>query len=293
VKKNPVVRAAYLGTEADNPVVANGSATTQVVPARRSCPQGAVASKAGKVDAASAERCPAERFLMVEHVDAGYGPSQVLFDLTLNLGKGEVVALLGRNGMGKSTLLKLIGGAIKPIRGRIFFGAQEVTAMPLHSVVRLGIGVVPEGRHIFPSLTVEENLVATAIKRGHESTWNLRRIYELFPRLEERRGNMGNMLSGGEQQMLAIGRALMTNPKLLILDEATEGLAPLICAEIWKVIARLKASGQSIMIVDKDITALARLADRFHLLEKGRFIWSGKPAELDDNIEFVRRHMSI
>jgi branched-chain amino acid transport system ATP-binding protein len=215
--------------------------------------------------------------LTVEDLAAGYGHSQVLSGIALSIGAGEVVTLLGRNGMGKTTTVRAImgllpasGGAL--LGGRIAFDGADLAGQPPHRIAQRGIGLVPEGRQVFPTLTVEENLTATA--RG-AARWTLPAVYALFPRLRERRRNMGAQLSGGEQQMLAIGRALMTNPRLLILDEATEGLAPLIRAEIWAVLARLKAEGLAILLIDKNLHAVMRLADRHVVIEKGRVAWTG------------------
>jgi branched-chain amino acid transport system ATP-binding protein len=223
--------------------------------------------------------------LAVEELRAGYGSSQVLFGLSLTVGAGEVVALLGRNGMGKTTTVRAVMGLLPSVGGRILGGriavaGAEVTGWPAHRVARRGLGLVPEGRQVFPTLTVEENLTATAAARAGAPRWTLRAVYGLFPRLEERRRNLGAQLSGGEQQMLAIGRALMTNPALLVLDEATEGLAPLVRAEIWSVLARLRAEGQAILVIDKNLGALMRLADRHVVVEKGRVVWSGSSEAL-------------
>ena len=210
---------------------------------------------------------------------AGYGQSPILFDVSLGIGHGEVVALLGRNGMGKTTTVAAITGMLPVWDGALHFEGRSIAGMQSFRIGQLGFGLVPEGRQVFPNLTVEENLVATS-RRGPR--WTLDRVWSLFPRLKERRRNMGNRLSGGEQQMLAIGRALMTNPKLLILDEATEGLAPVIRAEIWSVLAALKAEGQSILLIDKNLSAVLRLADGIVVLEKGRSVWSGTSAALAD-----------
>ena len=218
--------------------------------------------------------------LKVEALEASYGDSQVLFGVDLSIAAGEVVTLLGRNGMGKTTTVNTIMGLVKPRGGRVSIGEQVVTGAAPHNIAQRGIGLVPEGRQIFPTLTVEENLVATAACRNGKSRWKLAEIYGLFPRLKERRSNMGNQLSGGEQQMLAIGRALMTNPRLIILDEATEGLAPLIRNEIWDCLKRLKNEGESILVIDKNVDALARFADRHVILEKGRVVWTGTSAAL-------------
>ncbi|MDB5412760.1 MAG: transporter ATP-binding protein [Rubritepida sp.] len=219
--------------------------------------------------------------LRIESLAAAYGQSQALADVTLSVEAGEVLTLLGRNGMGKTTTVRAVMGLLGSVGGRItggsiHFGDAELIGQPPHAIARRGIGLVPEGRQIFPTLTVEENLIATA----RPGRWNLDAVYALFPRLRERRANGGRDLSGGEQQMLAIGRALMTNPKLLILDEATEGLAPLVRAEIWIVLARLKSEGQAILLIDKNLSAVMRLADRHVIIERGRTVWTGDSAAL-------------
>ncbi len=216
--------------------------------------------------------------LQVEQLAAAYGPAQVLFDVSFAVGEGEVVTLLGRNGMGKTTTLSTIMGLVPACGGRMRFGNLTLNRLPPYRIAQAGIGLVPEGRQIFPTLTVEENLVATAAARFGLPRWTLHAIYRMFPALAERRRNRGDQLSGGEQQMLAIGRGLMTNPKLLILDEATEGLAPTIRAQIWQCLAALKAEGQTILVVDKHIDALVALADRHVVIEKGRVVWSGSSA---------------
>ncbi|MBV1797853.1 ABC transporter ATP-binding protein [Siccirubricoccus sp. G192] len=224
--------------------------------------------------------------LAIENLAAAYGQSQVLADVTLTVGAGEVVTLLGRNGMGKTSTVRAIMGLLpglggRILSGRIAFAGTDLLGLPPHRVAQQGLGLVPEGRQVFPTLTVEENLTATAANRGGgPARWTLPAIYHLFPRLAERRRNLGARLSGGEQQMLAIGRALMTNPKLLILDEATEGLAPLIRAEIWAVLARLRREGQAILLIDKNLAAVLRLADRHVVVEKGRVVWTGSSAAL-------------
>jgi branched-chain amino acid transport system ATP-binding protein len=218
--------------------------------------------------------------LSVRQLQAGYGAAQVLFDVSLEVGAGEVVTLLGRNGMGKTTTIRSIMGLLRPRGGEVRFDGAIVTGLAPYKIAKSGIGLVPEGRQIFPTLTVEENLIATAADRAGSQRWTLDAIYGLFPRLKERRNNLGTQLSGGEQQMLAIGRALMTNPKLMILDEATEGLAPLIRTEIWTCLKRLKAEHQSILVIDKNITALASFADRHVIIEKGRSVWTGTSVEL-------------
>ena len=200
--------------------------------------------------------------LSVDKLQAGYGPAQVLFDVSFTVGAGEVVTLLGRNGMGKTTTIRTIMGLLPARGGDATFEGARLNALPPYRIAQRGLGLVPEGRQVFPTLSVEENLVATAAARHGEARWTLARVYEFFPRLAERRANMGNQLSGGEQQMLAIGRALMTNPKLLILDEATEGLAPLVRTEIWKCLAELKTHGQAILVIDKNVDALTAIAER-------------------------------
>jgi len=219
--------------------------------------------------------------LTLEAVVAGYGESQVLNGISFGVGAAQVVTLLGRNGMGKTTTVRAIMGLIRPSAGHIRFDGQEITGDPPYRIAQRGIGLVPEGRQIFPTLSVEENLVATAANRaGGAPRWDLPAIYALFPRLAERRRQSGAKLSGGEQQMLAIGRALMTNPRLLVLDEATEGLAPLIRAEIWQVMAKLRAEGQAILLIDKNLAAVMRLADWHVVIEKGRVVWQGDSAAL-------------
>jgi branched-chain amino acid transport system ATP-binding protein len=218
--------------------------------------------------------------LEVEHLAAGYGPAEVLFDVSLAVGEGEVVTLLGRNGTGKTTTIRVLMGLLHASGGAARFADVSLMGLPPYRIAQLGLGLVPEGRQIFPTLTVEENLIATAAARFGPPRWGLREVYGLFPRLAERRTNMGNELSGGEQQMLAIGRALMTNPRLLILDEATEGLAPLVRAEIWACLAALKQEGQAILLVDKHLEALVKIADRHVVIEKGSVVWAGDSAAL-------------
>ncbi|MDP6174301.1 MAG: ABC transporter ATP-binding protein [Rhodospirillales bacterium] len=232
--------------------------------------------------------------LRVENIDSSYGASQVLFGLSLSMEAGEVITLLGRNGMGKSTTIRSIMGLVRPHGGKIYFNDLVVHGLAPFKVAQAGIGLVPEGRQIFPNLSVFENLVATAANRDEKTdAWDLARIFDLFPALAERRGHMGNQLSGGEQQMLAIGRALMTNPQLLILDEATEGLAPLIRAEIWRVLEHLKSAGQSILLIDKNVDALSRIADRHYMIEKGRVVWTGSSEELTRDEEARQRYLGI
>ena len=217
--------------------------------------------------------------LKVEKLCAGYGASNVLFDVNLTIREGEVATLLGRNGMGKSTLVKCLCGWLTPTSGRISFAGAEVAKAAPHVIGKLGLGLVPEGRQVFPSLTVRENLIATANTANGEA-WNLDRVVSLFPRLGERLSQLGGTLSGGEQQMLAIGRALMTNPRLLILDEATEGLAPLVRADIWRALGKLKTEKLAMLVIDKDLKALLPLADHHTGLEKGRVVIAGNSAQL-------------
>ena len=227
-------------------------------------------------------------------LEAGYGLSQVLFGLDFDIQPGEVVALLGRNGMGKSTTIKAIVGGLRPQRGEIHFDGKPIHGARADQIARLGVAIVPEGRQCFPNLSVREHLVAFADTRnGAAEPWTLARLYALFPRLAERAGHMGNQLSGGEQQMLAIARALSTNPRLLILDEATEGLAPVIRDEIWRCLALLKAQGQTTLVVDKYIEKLLALADRNLILERGRIAWQGTSAELDARRELWTRYLGV
>lgn len=219
--------------------------------------------------------------LEIAGLESFYGASQALFGVELVVAEGEVVALMGRNGMGKTTTIRSVLGLVRPRGGSIRVAGREVAGQSPHRIARLGVGLVPEGRRCFPNLTVQENLVAAA----RPGVWTLARVNELFPRLAERRDQYANTLSGGEQQMLAIGRALMTNPKLLILDEATEGLAPVIRHDIWAAIRRLKAEGQSILVVDKTLSELLPVADRCFVLEKGRTVFSGAPAALTAELQ--------
>ena len=230
----------------------------------------------------------------INGLETAYGKSQVLFGMELNVGKGEVVTLLGRNGMGKTTTLHSVMGLVPSRSGNICFQGQELRELPSYQIAKTGLSLVPEGRQIFPNLTVLENLVATASNRSQsENPWNLDRVFDLFPRLPNRIHHMGNQLSGGEQQMLAIGRALMTNPKLLILDEATEGLAPLIRNEIWNCVSNLKSAGQSILLVDKNIDALTRIADRHYIIEKGKVVWKGTSSELQGDQDLQHRFLGV
>ena len=232
--------------------------------------------------------------LSVKGIESFYGISQALFGMELDVGPGEVVTLLGRNGMGKTTTLNSIMGIVRARSGSITFNDRDIAGLPSFRIAQLGLGLVPEGRQVFPNLTVHENLVATAANRhDHANAWTLKRVFEMFPELESRQSSMGNLLSGGEQQMLAIGRALMTNPQLLILDEATEGLAPLIRHEIWQCLDRLKREGLSILVVDKNIADLARLADRHYIIEKGKVVWSGSSDELTADAGIQERYLGV
>ena len=232
--------------------------------------------------------------LQVRGLETAYGLSQVLFGVSLDVAEGEVVTLLGRNGMGKTTTVLSLMGVVRPRAGEVRFAGSALAGLPSYRVAKAGLGLVPEGRQVFPNLTVRENLVATATnRRGARAVWNEARVYALFPGLRERHRHLGNQLSGGEQQMLAIGRALMTNPKLLILDEATEGLAPLVRADIYRSIAQLKSEGLSILVIDKDLRALTKVADRHYVLEKGRVVWSGSSAELDRSEDVQHRYLGI
>src|ERR1700716_3102490 len=232
--------------------------------------------------------------LEVENIETCYGLSQVLFKMSLSIRLGEMVALMGRNGMGKTTTIRSIMGLTPARAGAIRFAGHDVRKLPSFRIAQLGIGMVPEGRQIFPNLTVRENLVAASGNRlENPDPWTIEKIHALFPRLAERGSNMGNTLSGGEQQMLAIGRALMTNPRLLILDEATEGLAPLIRDEIWRCLSRLKTAGLSILVIDKNVAALTSIADRHYLIERGRVVGSGTSAELAAAPEVQHRYLGI
>jgi len=232
------------------------------------------------------------RLLAISRLEAGYGDQQVLFGLNLVVNAGEVVSLLGRNGMGKTTSVRALMGLLPINAGAIEFEGRSIAGAPPFRIAQAGIGLVPEGRQIFPSLTVEENLLATAARRSGQD-WTLERVYAFLPRLAERRRHFGDQISGGEQQMLAIGRALMTNPKLLVLDEATEGLAPLIRQEIWHGLAGLKRAGLSILVIDRTLAALLRLCDRHHIVEKGRVVWQGTSTELAADAVARERYLSI
>ncbi|MDP6875965.1 MAG: ABC transporter ATP-binding protein [Alphaproteobacteria bacterium] len=232
--------------------------------------------------------------LEVAGIDAFYGQSQALFGMSLEVGTGQVVSLMGRNGMGKTSTVRAIMGLLPPRNGSLRFMGRDLTSLAPYRIAQLGLGLVPEGRQIFPNLTVRENLIATARPGdGQREAWTLARVYTLFPRLEERQNSMGDQLSGGEQQMLAIGRALMTNPKLLLLDEATEGLAPLIRAEIWSCLAGLKDAGQAILVVDKNVEALTDICDHHFIVEKGHLVWSGNSTELRANPEVQHQYLGV
>jgi branched-chain amino acid transport system ATP-binding protein len=235
-----------------------------------------------------------QTLLEVSNIETSYGLSRVLFGISLNIAQGEMVSLLGRNGMGKTTTVRSIMGLTRATAGSIQFAGENIRDLSAYRVAKLGIGLVPEGRQVFPNLTARENLVATAANRaGTADPWTLDKVFALFPRLAERTGSMANLLSGGEQQMLAIGRALMTNPRLLILDEATEGLAPLIRDEIWRCLESLRASGQSILIIDKNVDALTRIADRHVIIERGRVVWTGTSPELANSADIQHRYLGI
>jgi len=237
-----------------------------------------------------------DAFLSVRQLQAGYGRAQVLFDVFFDVQPGQVVTLLGRNGMGRSTTVKCLFGMLAASSGQIFVGGQQVRGEASHRIARRGLALVPEGRQIFSQLTVEENLVATARDSKDQSkaqVWTLDRVYGFFPRLKERRQNLGWQLSGGEQQMLAIGRALMTNPKLLVLDEATEGLAPVIREEIWQTLAQLKREGLSQIVIDKNVGHLLKLADRHYVIEKGRMVWQGDSTELREQPDIVHQYLGV
>jgi branched-chain amino acid transport system ATP-binding protein len=232
--------------------------------------------------------------LEVDRIDAYYGQSQALFGMSLEVGVGEVVSLMGRNGMGKTTTIRSIMGLLEPQAGSVRFLDHELRGLAPYRVAKLGLGLVPEGRQIFPNLTVRENLIATTRPGdGAREPWTLARVYGLFPRLEDRQSSMGDQLSGGEQQMLAIGRALMTNPKLLLLDEATEGLAPLIRTEIWSCLAGLKDVGQAILVIDKNVEALTKICDRHFIVAKGHLVWSGNSTELRANPDVQHQLLGV
>lgn len=232
--------------------------------------------------------------LEVKDIETSYGTSQVLFGMSFSINEGEVVSLLGRNGMGKTTTIRSLMGMVPIHGGTITFEGKQVNNLKDYEIAQLGLGLVPEGRQIFPNLTVRENLVATAANRtGTDKPWEVSHIVDMFPNLGDRMNNMGNQLSGGEQQMLAVGRALMTNPKLLILDEATEGLAPLIREEIWNCLEGLKARGQSILVIDKNVDALTRIGDRHYIVERGEIVWNGNSDELCADEELQHRYLGV
>ncbi len=240
------------------------------------------------------DRNLAEPLLDVANVETSYGQSRVLFDISLSIAPGEMVSLMGRNGMGKTTTVRSIMGLTRAAAGAIRFAGEDIRDLPAYRVAQRGIGLVPEGRQIFPNLTTRENLTATAANRtAAREPWTLDKVLALFPRLATRAATMGNLLSGGEQQMLAIGRALMTNPRLLILDEATEGLAPLIRDEIWQCLQSLRAAGQSILVIDKNVGALTRIADRHTIIERGRVVWTGTSPELEHAVDVQHRYLGI
>jgi branched-chain amino acid transport system ATP-binding protein len=233
--------------------------------------------------------------LSIKNIQSGYGLSQVLFDVSLEIAVGEVVAVLGRNGMGKSTLVRTLFGQLTLQAGSLHVDGQDIAGWSTDRIARLGLAIVPEGRQCFPNLTVREHLTAFAAQRNAASVqqWDAERVFAMFPRLRERAGNMGNQLSGGEQQMLAIGRALVTNPRLLVLDEATEGLAPLVREEIWQCLARLRQEGQTILVIDKYVERLIKLADRHVILERGSVVWQGSSAELNADRALWARYLGV
>src|SRR5262245_56597932 len=251
--------------------------------------------RCGKPISASRKTIMASASLLdVANIETCYGLSQVLFGMSLAIAPGEVVTLMGRNGMGKTTTVRSIIGLTRAMTGSIRFGGREIRTLPAYQVAKLGIGLVPEGRQVFPNLTARENLIATAANRaGAAEPWTLDKVCELFPRLSERLDAMASLLSGGEQQMLVIGRALMTNPRLLVLDEATEGLAPLVRNEIWQCLTRLKAQGLSILVIDKIVDALIRIADRHYLIERGRVVWNGASSELAATPDVQHRYLGV
>ncbi|MDG2286411.1 MAG: ABC transporter ATP-binding protein [Alphaproteobacteria bacterium] len=232
--------------------------------------------------------------LLVDAIQTHYGASQALFGMSVEVGAREVVTLMGRNGMGKTTTVHSITGIVPVSAGEIQFEGRRIDGAPSFRIGQAGIALVPEGRQVFPNLTVRENLVATAANRaGRTSPWVLDQILAMFPALEDRLSSMGNLLSGGEQQMLAIGRALMTNPKLLILDEATEGLAPLVRRDIWACLERLKEDGQAILVIDKNVADLSRIADRHYVIEKGQVVWSGTSGELRARQDLLSEKLGV
>ncbi|HEU0222992.1 MAG TPA: ABC transporter ATP-binding protein [Paracoccaceae bacterium] len=231
--------------------------------------------------------------LEVSGLTGGYGPVQVLFGVDLDVAEGEVVALVGRNGMGKTTTIKTLTGELPATGGRMTFSGAALATVPSHRIARMGLGLVPEGRQVFRNLTVEEHLLLAEREGAAGNDWTIDRIYELFPRLKERRHNLAGTLSGGEQQKLAVGRALVTNPRLLILDEATEGLAPLIRREIWMCLEKIARAGLSVVVVDKNLRALTRIAQRVVVLAKGRTVWAGASAEFAANEVLHLQHLGV
>ncbi|MES9878474.1 MAG: ABC transporter ATP-binding protein [Candidatus Sedimenticola sp. PURPLELP] len=232
--------------------------------------------------------------LRIRDIESFYGNSQALFGVNFEMEAGEVATLLGRNGMGKTTTVRTIMGLLPAVAGTIEFEGKPVHHLPSYAIARLGFGLVPEGRQVFPTLTVRENLVATAANHsGSDDPYDMERVLSIFPKLGERMGHYGNQLSGGEQQMLAIARALMTNPKVLILDEATEGLAPLVREEIWQGLKILKQRGESILVIDKNLDALLKIADRHHIMEKGQVVWSGSSSELAGDDSLTSRYLGV
>jgi len=240
--------------------------------------------------------------LMADKLESGYGASQVLFGVDLHIKANQVVSLLGRNGMGKTTTVRTLMGMLALKGGTLTLDGEKLNGLRPHHISRLGVGLVPEGRRVFPSLTVHENLYATSRIRnradgnsgnGNVAPWTLERVFALFPRLKERMRQSARTLSGGEQQMLAIGRALLTNPRLLILDEASEGLAPVIRQEIWACLKQLKAEGQTILLIDKNLKEMNPLVDQHHIIEKGRIVWQGSPAQLMANTELVTQYLGV
>lgn len=232
--------------------------------------------------------------LKLKDVTAHYGTSQALFGITMDLEAGQVATLLGRNGMGKTTTINSIMGIVKASAGSITFDGTELTSLPSYRTANLGIGLVPEGRQIFPNLSMMENLIATASNHLNlPDPWTVDKVFALFPELATRTSSMGNLLSGGEQQMLAIGRALMTNPKLLVLDEATEGLAPLVRRRIWEALTAIRQQGMSILVVDKNLADLMKIADRHYIIQRGKVAWSGSSVELDSDPEIRQRYLEF
>ena len=232
--------------------------------------------------------------LSIKQLRAHYGTSQALFDINLSIEAGQVATLLGRNGMGKTTTIHSVMGIVKPTGGTVTFEGVSLVGLPSFKIANLGIGLVPEGRQIFPNLTVRENLVATASNHlGLDQPWSSERILAMFPELATRLSSMGNLLSGGEQQMLAIGRALMTNPRLLILDEATEGLAPLVRKRIWEALDNIRQTGLSILVVDKNLKDLMRLADKHHIVQRGEVVWSGSSAALAADRDALNNYLGV